>query len=82
MHSSSRSIQPHLQFVHRLPEIPGPLEQPSDSSEGAVLAEWAHAEDFRFGNLLNAPGAVLVHQQFEDFPGLALEAAQEALVAV
>jgi hypothetical protein len=75
-------IQPHLQLIHRLPEILEPLEQINDSREGAIFAERPHAEDFGFGNLFNAPDAVLVHQQFEDLPGSALEAAHEVLVAV
>ena len=58
------------------------MKQIGDSGEGIILAERAHAEDLGFGYLLNAPDAVLVHQQFEDFPGPALEATQEILIAV
>jgi hypothetical protein len=79
---SSSYVEPHLQLVHSSPEIPGPFEQLSDGDEGTVLAERAHAEDLRFGDLLDAPDAVFVHQHFDDFSGLTFEAAQEVLVAV
>ena len=52
MYTSTRRIQPHLQLVHRLPEIPGPVEQLGDGGEGAVLAEGPHAEDLGFGDLI------------------------------
>ena len=69
MHSSSHRIQLHLQLIHRLPEIPEPVEQLSDSRERAVLDEGPHAEDLGFGDLLDAPYAILVCQQLNDFPG-------------
>jgi len=63
MHTSSHRIQSHLQLIYRLSEIPGPLEQLSNGSEGAVLTQRAHTEDLGLCDLLNAPDTVLVHQR-------------------
>jgi hypothetical protein len=62
--------------------FPGPWNSSAIVVKVPYSLEGAHAEDLRFGALLDTPDAVLVHRQLEDFPGPALEAAQEVLVAV